>query len=60
MTKSLHTYENIFPCLAGKVVAVIGATGFIGSHLVDGLLLSGCQVRAISRTFPGLLSKPSL
>ena len=42
------------------VVSIIGASGFIGSHLVDTLLVRGYEVRAISRTLPGLLSKSSL
>jgi len=35
---------------------VVGASGFIGSHLVDGLLASGYRVRALARSLPGLLS----
>tara|TARA_B100000674_G_scaffold86943_1_gene60242 strand:- start:16999 stop:17919 length:921 start_codon:yes stop_codon:yes gene_type:complete len=42
------------------VVSIIGASGFIGSHLVDALLFRGYEVRALSRTFPGLLSQSSL
>ncbi len=42
------------------VVTIIGASGFIGSHLVDALLVRGYEVRAVSRTLPGLLSKSSL
>ena len=41
-------------------VSIIGASGFIGSHLVDALLLLGYKVRAISRNLPGLLSSSSL
>ena len=36
-------------------VAVLGATGFLGSHLVDELLGRGYRVRALGRTFPGLI-----
>jgi len=32
-----------------KRVAVTGATGFLGSHLVDYFLDQGCQVRALAR-----------
>jgi UDP-glucose 4-epimerase len=35
---------------------VVGASGFIGSHLVDGLLADGHRVKALSRHLPGLIS----
>ena len=35
---------------------VVGASGFIGSHLVDALLAQGSQVRALSRHLPGLIT----
>ena len=35
---------------------VVGASGFIGSHLVDGLLTAGYRVKALSRHLPGLIS----
>ena len=38
-----------------KTVCVIGAGGFIGSHLVDALLEEGCYVTAVSRKLPGLI-----
>ena len=37
-------------------VVVVGASGFIGSHLVDALLACGYKVKAISRHLPGLIS----
>jgi len=35
---------------------VVGASGFIGSHLVDALLAEGYRVRAVARRLPGLIS----
>ena len=60
MIQSSDIHEHLTSRFAGKVVCVIGATGFIGSHLVDALLASGCYVRAVSRTFPGLMSEAAL
>lgn len=34
---------------------VTGASGFIGSHLVDGLLAAGHRVKALGRNLPGLI-----
>lgn len=36
-------------------VLVLGAGGFLGSHLVEALLAAGCSVVAYSRQLPGLL-----
>jgi len=46
--------------ITGQTVAVLGASGFIGSYLVDALLAKGCNVRAICRRFPGLISPGSV
>jgi len=35
---------------------VLGATGFIGSHLVDALLAEGYEVHGLARRLPGLIS----
>jgi nucleoside-diphosphate-sugar epimerase len=35
--------------LAGSCIAVVGATGFIGSHLVDALVVHGAAVIAVSQ-----------
>lgn len=37
------------PIHPGAIVAVTGATGFIGSHVCDALLAAGYQVRAVVR-----------
>jgi UDP-glucose 4-epimerase len=39
---------------------VVGASGFIGSHLVDALLAEGLPVRALVREGPGLLAPTAL
>ena len=46
--------------LQAQSVAVIGASGFIGSHLIDSLLEQGCHIKAISRNLPGLISPTAL
>ena len=49
-----------FDLLSGKRIAVIGSSGYIGSHVVDSLLYLKCPVVAISRSFPGLLDPVTL
>lgn len=44
----------------GMKAVVVGASGFIGSHVVDELLARGCQVRAVARHFPGLIAKSAI
>ncbi len=44
----------------GIKAVVVGASGFIGSHVVDALLARGCQVRAVSRHFPGLIAESAI
>ena len=46
--------------LQRTTVCVIGAGGFIGSHLVDALLEQGCYVTAVSRKLPGLIEFDAL
>ena len=56
-----YTFARVSPSVfSNSLVAVIGATGFIGSHLIDSLLFSGCRVIAIGRNFPGLISSNAL
>jgi UDP-glucose 4-epimerase len=38
------------PSLAGRRIAVVGGTGFIGSHLVERLVAEGAEVLALART----------
>ncbi|MDQ3148345.1 MAG: NAD-dependent epimerase/dehydratase family protein, partial [Chloroflexota bacterium] len=40
--------------LGGRRVAVIGGSGFIGSHLSEHLVTTGAEVLAIARTEVGL------
>ena len=53
MIRSNLAFSN---SLSGQSFVVIGASGFIGSHLVDHLLINGARVAGISRGNPGLLS----
>jgi len=45
-------------------VALTGATGFVGSHLLDALVAAGCRVRVLARNpgklAPGLAAKVEL
>lgn len=43
-----------------KKTLVVGASGFIGSHLVERLLANGIEVRAGTRRGTGLITKESL
>jgi UDP-glucose 4-epimerase len=45
-----HRLEAAYSDLAGRRVLVTGATGFIGSRLIDRLGHAGAQVHAVSRT----------
>ena len=42
------------PSLAGRRAAVIGGTGFLGSHLVERLVSEGLDVLAVARTTAGI------
>src|SRR5437762_1325260 len=42
--------DEIKDSIRDRVALVTGATGFIGSHLVDALVECGCRVHAIART----------
>lgn len=46
--------------LNGKTVLVTGASGFIGSHLVERLLSEGCKLRAILHRGPPLIDAPAV
>ena len=52
----MKPHYRSFSQLAGANVAVIGAGGFIGSHLIDSLLSNKCHVLALGRNLPGLIS----
>jgi len=41
-------------------ILVIGATGFLGSYLVDALLMADHKVYGLARNFPGLLCQKSI
>ncbi len=53
------SFSQSFSSLSCQNVALVGASGFIGSHLVDALLQIGCNVSALSRHMPGLISPAS-
>ena len=53
----MNSFKHTYSQLSGANVAVIGASGFIGSHLVDSLLYNKCNVLALSRSVPGMISK---
>lgn len=57
---SNSSFIQQYQLLSGKRVAVIGSSGYIGSHVVESLLHLKCHVLAISRGFPGLLLSSSL
>ena len=58
MTFNLSNHDS--GCIKNQSFCVIGAGGFIGSHLVDALLGEGCHVKALSRNMPGLLDSKAL
>lgn len=45
--------KNSFESLCGQVIAVTGASGYIGSSLVDALLRNSCDVILVSRNEMG-------
>lgn len=56
----MNSFHQTYSQLSGANVAVIGASGFIGSHLVDSLLFNRCNVLALSRGVPGMISKAAI
>src|SRR5664279_3808298 len=47
--------DSMFDQLKGTLVLVTGGAGFIGSHLVDGLLARGARVRVLDNLETGHL-----
>lgn len=51
----LHQLDDRFPNLNGTRCLVTGGAGFIGSHLVDGLVETGANVRILDNLSTGFL-----
>ena len=60
--RGVNSYDNdlSLASLSNSTVLVVGASGFIGSHLVDTLLNLKCKVIALSRHGNGLISSQAL
>ena len=60
--RGVNSYDNdlSLASLSNSTVLVVGASGFIGSHLVDTLLNLECKVIALSRHGNGLISSQAL
>jgi len=53
------TFQSRFPKLAGSCCLVTGGAGFIGSHLVDGLIEAGATVRILDNLSTGFIENLS-